>query len=273
LGEQVMLERRGVDGDMSKAAALIGDLDGKVDAIGLGGIDLYAYIGTRRYVLRDAAKLASHAKRTPVVCGAGLKTYVEGRMIAKLEPRFHWADKRVLITSAVDRYGMAQAFAKAGADVAIGDMIFALGLPLGIRNLRIFQGLAGVLLPIMFRLPFAWLYPTGDKQDNVPIPSERFARFYHEADVIAGDWHYIRRYMPPRLANKIIVTNTTTAENLDDLKKRGVAAVITTTPRVNGRSLPTNLLEAALASVRGFPLAESDYAALAEQLEPDVQLT
>lgn len=273
LGEHVQLERRGVGGELSQAAALISDLDGKVDAIGLGGIDLYAYIGTRRYVLRDAAKLASHAKQTPVVCGAGLKTFVEGRMIARLDQRFHWADKRVLITSAVDRYGMAQAFADAGADVTIGDVVFALGLPLGICDLRVFRGLAGVLLPVMFRLPFAWLYPTGDKQEAVHVPPARFARFYQQADVIAGDWHYIRRYLPPCLDGKIIVTNTTTAENLSDLQKRGVAAVITTTPRVNGRSLPTNLLEAALVAVRGWPLQESDYAALTGQLEPDVQMT
>jgi hypothetical protein len=167
---------------------------------------------------------------------------------------------------------MVHAFAAAGADVTIGDVVFALGLPLGIRSLQVFRGLAGVLLPVMFRLPFAWLYPTGDKQEDMHVPPARFARFYQQADVIAGDWHYIRRYMPARIDGKMIVTNTTTAENLSDLQKRGVAAVITTTPRVNGRSLPTNLLEAALVAVRGWPLQESDYAALTEQLEPDVQI-
>lgn len=272
LGEHVRLERRGVGGDLSQAAALISDLDGTVDAIGLGGIDLYAHIGTRRYVLQDAAKLAKCATQTPVVCGAGLKTFVEGRMIARLDTRFHWANKRVLMTSAVDRYGMARAFVDAGADVTIGDVIFALGLPLGIDNLRVFRGLASVLLPVAFRLPFAWLYPTGDKQDNSLEPPERFARFYQQADVIAGDWHYVRRYMPARLDGKIIVTNTTTTANLTDLRRRGVAAVITTTPRIDGRSLPTNLLEAALVAVRGFPLQARDYAALAGQLEPDVQM-
>jgi hypothetical protein len=272
LGEKVRLERRGVDGNLAKAAALIGELDGQVDAIGLGGIDLYAYIGTRRYVLQDAAKLARHAKQTPVVCGAGLKTFVEGQMIERLDARFQWANKRVLMTSAVDRYGMAQAFVAAGADVTLGDVIFVLGLPVGIGSLQVFRGVASILLPLAFRLPFAWLYPTGAKQDDVTAPPARFARFYQQADVIAGDWHYIRRYMPPRLDGKIIVTNTTTAANLTDLQARGVAAVITTTPRVNGRSLPTNLLEAALVAVRGFPLQEADYAALAGQLEPDVQI-
>ena len=37
LGEQVRIERIGTDGDMEKAALLFKELDGKVDAFGLGG--------------------------------------------------------------------------------------------------------------------------------------------------------------------------------------------------------------------------------------------
>ena len=37
LGETVSLERIGTDGDMEKAAQLYGELDGKVDAFGVGG--------------------------------------------------------------------------------------------------------------------------------------------------------------------------------------------------------------------------------------------
>ena len=54
LGERVCIERRGTDGDLGRAAQLIRELDGKVDAIGLGGMDLYIFAGGRRYVLRDA---------------------------------------------------------------------------------------------------------------------------------------------------------------------------------------------------------------------------
>ncbi len=41
LGEEIELRRVGTDGDLQKAHAMIAELDGKVDAIGLGGIDLY----------------------------------------------------------------------------------------------------------------------------------------------------------------------------------------------------------------------------------------
>ncbi len=40
LGERVRIERIGTDGDMKKAAALYTEMDGKVDAFGVGGADL-----------------------------------------------------------------------------------------------------------------------------------------------------------------------------------------------------------------------------------------
>jgi hypothetical protein len=39
-GETVSIERIGTDGDIAKATALFTELDGKVDALGVGGIDL-----------------------------------------------------------------------------------------------------------------------------------------------------------------------------------------------------------------------------------------
>ena len=38
-GDQVSIERIGTDGDMEKAAQLYKELDGKVDAFGVGGAD------------------------------------------------------------------------------------------------------------------------------------------------------------------------------------------------------------------------------------------
>ncbi|MEM7736756.1 MAG: quinate 5-dehydrogenase [Deinococcota bacterium] len=276
LGEQVKLERIGVNGDFAKAASLIQDLDGKVDAIGLGGIILHAYIDGRRYTIRDAAKLASHAPNTPVVCGAGLKTYLEAEVVRRLDDQFNWQGKRVLVTSAVDRYSMAEAFIAAGAQVTLGDLAFAVGIPIGIRNIMLFNNLAKAALPIAFRLPFQLLYPTGQQQSEAAPPAkklERFRKFYDQAEVIAGDWHYVRQYLPTDLTDKIIVTNTNTEQNLIDLQARGVSSVITTTPRLEGRSVAVNVLEAALAAVRGFPIQVADYKALASSLEPDVYIT
>lgn len=40
LGEKIRIERIGTDGDMEAAAQLFKELDGKVDAFGVGGADL-----------------------------------------------------------------------------------------------------------------------------------------------------------------------------------------------------------------------------------------
>jgi hypothetical protein len=50
---------------------------------------------------------------------------------------------------------------------------------------------------------------------------------------------------------KTVVTNTTTDENIELLKARGVKTVITTTPRYEGRSFGTNMMEAALTAFAG----------------------
>ena len=84
LGEKILIERRGTNGDIKKAIDLIKELDGKVDAFGMGGIDLYLVCAGRRYLLRDAKKILLAAENTPIVDGSGLKNTLERRIIAQL---------------------------------------------------------------------------------------------------------------------------------------------------------------------------------------------
>ena len=49
LGEEFIIERKGTDGDKKEACRLFTELDGKYDAFGIGGIDLYLYSGKNRY--------------------------------------------------------------------------------------------------------------------------------------------------------------------------------------------------------------------------------
>ena len=65
LGEPIIIERRGTDGDIKAAAKMLRELDGKVDAFGLGGIVLFIQAAGKRCFLRDALKLAQNAKQTP----------------------------------------------------------------------------------------------------------------------------------------------------------------------------------------------------------------
>ncbi|WP_026234172.1 hypothetical protein [Thermus oshimai] len=257
LGERVVLERRGTDGDMARAVALIRELDGKVDAIGLGGIDLYLWAGGRRYTIREALKLRQAAQRTPVVDGSGLKHTLERQAVRALSPLIDWKNTKVLLPSAVDRFGLAEALDEAGARVLYGDFIFALGLPIPLYRLSFLQKLAYLLLPLLTQLPFRLLYPTGKDQERV-VQDWR-GRYYLWADLVAGDWHYLRRHMPEDMRGKTVLTNTTTEEDVAFLRARGVARLITTTPRLGGRSFGTNVMEAMLVALAGRELTEAEY--------------
>ncbi|MBM3450685.1 MAG: quinate 5-dehydrogenase [Armatimonadetes bacterium] len=251
LGEDVALERIGTDGDKRRFAALIREHDGRADAIGLGGIDLFLQAGQRRHYLRDAVRLARHATRTPVVDGNGIKNAWEPHIVRDVLPVHlgrRLRDLRVLLVSAVDRYGMAKAFADGGARVVYGDLLYGLGLPVPLRSLRTVHLLAAILLPALSLAPIEWLYPTGSRQE---VTTPKFARFFLDAEVIAGDFHLIRRYMPDELAGRVVLTQTVTPTDLEQLRRRRVKSLITTGPVLNGRSFGTNVLEGLVVAFAG----------------------
>jgi hypothetical protein len=267
LGERFDITRTGTDGSIDRAMARLHELDGKVDTIGLGGIDVYLYAGTKRYALRDGIRLLESVKITPVVDGSGLKNTLERRAVRFVQEELGIAlrGRSVLMVSALDRFGMAQALVDAGADVLFGDFIFALDLDKPVRGLAEFEALAERYLPDACKLPFQFFYPTGKKQDRAPQP--KYPEYYAEADIIAGDFHFMRQFMPERLDGKIVLTNTLTARDVEELRARGVARLITTTPDFGGRSFGTNVVEAALLALlhkRWDEVTAADYETLIE---------
>jgi len=127
-------------------------------------------------------------------------------------------------------------------------------------------------MPLAGRLPFAWIYPTGEKQEE---RKPKHTDIFQWATVIAGDCHYIKRYMPDDMKGKVIVTNTTTPEDIELFRKVGVKYLITTTPVLEGRSFGTNMMESALIAISGKkrPLTDAEYSDLLAQLkfEPQIQ--
>src|SRR5690606_3482004 len=135
LGEKVIIERIGTDGSIDKAIEIIRRLDGKVDAFGMGGIDLYIACGRRRYTLRDAIPIAKAAQKTPIVDGSRLKGSLERRVIRYQDKhsKIDFQNKTVLMVCAMDRFGMAEALQETGCDLILGDLIFVLNLPIPLR--------------------------------------------------------------------------------------------------------------------------------------------
>lgn len=272
LNQEFCLERRGTNGDIDKAIELIKELDGKIDAFGMGGIDLYIWGGKRRYEFRQAKKIAEAAKKTPIVDGSGLKNTLERRVIQQIlasRPQMLHG-KKVLMVSAMDRFGMAEALLDAKCRAIYGDFIFALGLPIPFYKLEtLYNIVAPIVAPIVVQLPFKYIYPIGDKQEKC-YPDSRFGKYYQWADVIAGDFHMIKKYLPHSLPGKVILTNTVTRQDLDLLANVGIKQLVTTTPEIKGRSFGTNVMEAMIISLINKPLDEiqsEDYLELLEKME------
>lgn len=266
-GQKVRIRREGTDGDLAEMIRRYQELDGTVDAFGLGGMTFTLKANGKSYYIREAKKVERAITETPIVDGSGLKDSLERVAVRRLaeETGVDLSTKKVLMTAAVDRFGMTEAFREAGSPVTYGDLMFGLDVPLPIRTDRAFSIVAAVLLPVMVQMPFKILYPIGSDQEKDPKPA--LARHYEEHDIIAGDYIYVRKYMPRDMSGKWVVTNTTTAEDVEDLRSRGVELLVTTTPRLEGRSFGTNLMEAAMVAVKDADAAlttEGYLAALGE---------
>jgi hypothetical protein len=261
---------------MEAAALKYKELDGLVDAFGVGGADLGLLVDGKWYPLYSVRPMVRYVRKTPLVDGVGLKNTLENKSAAFLEARIpeylNRVGRRVFVVSGADRWGMSSSFLEAGYECAFGDLMFGLGIPLALRSARQLKTLAAILMPIAGRLPFTWIYPTGAKQEQ-RVP--RYEKYYRWASVVAGDCHYIKRHMPDDMKGKVVVTNTTTPEDQQLFRELGVKYLVTTTPVLEGRSFGTNLMEAALVAVsgKGRPLQRSEYAELLERLglEPQLQ--
>jgi len=276
LGEDVSIERIGTDGDMEVAALKYKELDGVVDAFGVGGADLGVMVEEKWYRLYSVEKMVRYIKKTPVVDGTGLKNTLEnkagGFVESKLGDYVKQRGKKVLVMTGVDRWGLAHSFVTAGYETTFGDLLFSLNIPIVLHTENQLKSFAGLLMPIAGRLPFEWIYPTGEKQEE---RKPKYPKYFQWATVIAGDCHYIKRYMPDDMQGKIVVTNTTTPEDVALFKKCGLKYLITTTPVLEGRSFGTNMMEAALIAIsgKGRALTSAEYNELLDKLgfEPQLQ--
>jgi len=276
-GEQFRIRREGTDGDMDRAVARFKELDGKIAAFGLGGIDLFLSAAGRDYHFRDAKRFREAVKVTPILDGTGLKGAVEADVVRFMREDLGLAleGKRVLVTSAVDRWGMTEGFYDAGCAVTAADLLYALGIDIMLRDRRTLERVVRLIAPIAVMLPFSWLYEAEADHETEVEAQSKHSTLYHDADIIAGDYKYVRKYMPHDMSGKWIVTNTTTAEDVEFCRSRGVELLITSTPRLEGRSFGTNVIEATMVALDGAQgrLAPARYMELLRGVgfTPDVQ--
>ncbi len=252
LGQRIEVRRIGTNGDVGRATALVRQHDGVVDVIGLGGLTPVFRVGAARYPHREAISIAAGARRTPVVDGGMLKASLERWAVQKAAElvRGIFNYRRILVTSGIERYEMALALAQFDGELRFADPIVHLGLsflppPRSIRQLEVY---AATTLPFLSLLPYRYLHPVALGQEG---HSDRAEALFRWADVIAGDFAYIRRFAPRDLRDKTIVTDDPAPDEIDDLAARGAQTLVTMTPPISDDRpfVSTDVLEAIVTAV------------------------
>lgn len=228
---------------MEKAANLLKQLDGRVDALGLGGANLFYHLGCRRYPFPAGQFLARQVKETPLVDGSGWKAYIDTQAVSQLS--FLPLNSKALVVSVLDRFWLAQSLEDAGFSVLAGDAAFGLRLPL-LLPLSTFKKLAYLTMPALCHLPLTYLYAPGSGTPQINRSLlDRCARI----KIIAGDWRFIRRFILPALKGKVIITSGTNVADRELLHRSGAAWLLTTTPLFAGINPAANAMEAALVAL------------------------
>ncbi len=249
IGDNVInICRMGFDGDLVIAKKMIEKLqDEEVDSIGLGGIDLLLFINNNYFVIKDAKILYDQSYRIPVVDGSITKRILEPVIVENLiKDGILKRDQKVLLVSSLDRFQTLLTFLNSGFNVLIGDLVFALKVDKILNNPKEIEEIAKILLSDVLNLPFNLIYPIGKEQEKDDEAILNIIKKY-DFDIVFGDFHYIRK-IQKLLKNKIVITNTLTDKNIEELKKIEVKLLISTGIYVEGRSFGANVTDSIFAA-------------------------
>jgi hypothetical protein len=254
-GKRFDIWREGCDNDKDRLIARLIEVnaDPQVAAVGLGGMDFFLDSADRQFWFREVRPLKQYVPDKPFVGGTGLKVAFEKNTAKHMIEEFGLdiAGKKVLCMCGLDRWGLACGFSEAGAQVSYGDLLWALGLPIMIRSKAVFVPVVRTIAPLAVQLPYKMLYDANADHTTQPTFNKTALREYRDADIIAGDYKFVMQHMTEDMEGKWVVTNTTTEKDIEFLRQKGIELVVTTTPRFEGRSFGTNLIEACLIAAEG----------------------
>jgi predicted amino acid dehydrogenase len=276
-GADFHIQRIGTDGDVERARKLVRQFDGEAAAIGLGEMSLLFQVGRCTYAHAEIQSIAKTAKATPVVDGTHLKNTLDRWSINQVASQqadlFRY--RRVLILSGVARYALAQVLSRFTDQIVFADPLIHFKTPITLRSLRQLDLYARWILPLICRAPYARHFPTA------PVPAATAARaegVFKASDVIVGDSAYLRYYAPSDLRRKVIVTNTLSSEEIEELQQRGAESVVTlsTLPGNVDSSVDSDVVEAMLTVLMDrcpTELTDDDYLQFASQWEYEPRIT
>jgi predicted amino acid dehydrogenase len=262
LGQEFHIRRFGADGDVSRAAALLGRYQGEADACGLGMVRDHAIVGTRQFVDRLTARLEQAVTRVPVTTGARLRTFVDEWAVRHVhnEEGGYFTNARVLFLSGIGNYRAASTLSEYTKNLRFADPITLDGVPALLGSLRALERYA----------VFSALRPRRRKPDAVASDLLPRLAWNRRAVRKAMKWaHFLvapyqeaEQYTAEELQRKVLITSSITDESLKRLGEKGVHVVIDRTPQLLDRVVGLNVIDAMiLASIEkpADQMSDDDY--------------
>ncbi len=249
LGQSVHIQRIGVDGDWQRVAALLRRYDGTVDAISLEHTPAVVQLGAHHYPHAALLALMAQARVTPVVDGRVLQATLERWAIKRTAERMPgiWRYRHVLLLRALQHYQLAHALSEYQVEFRCADPLISSGLP-GLplpRSLAQLESMAPLLLPLIRPRRLHRLPPVSHAH------RQRLQRLFHWADVVVGSFDLICDLAPADLRGRTLITDDPSPAEIDMLRQRGVATLLTMTPIMSQERpfLSTAALEAIITAV------------------------
>jgi predicted amino acid dehydrogenase len=265
IGHELEVRRMGCRGDPERARDLVAQHDGEVDAIGLDGAPFDVRLGTATRAHSHGRYVRAAANRTPVVDGAGIRDGLERWAVTladRREPGI-FSQKRVLMVPGFNHGGLASALSRHSPALRYADPVTHLGVPYlpGVGTRATLDRAAGPTVDRLSGFPWPRLYPAAHPPHRAVSPAP-----FEWADVLAGDVRTIRRFAPSRLDRKTVVVEWAAAPDVEDLRERGAAILVTLMPSLDGHDGLAGWsaagIEAMLVAVRAnrdLPLNEDTY--------------
>lgn len=265
LGQDIELHSIGCHGDVGLVEQMLAAHEGQVDAIALDGMPDVLELGAARVSHAAGSALAQRMQETPVVNGRTIRAGLErwGVILADRAQPGIFAQKHILMVPGLNHNGLAQALSRRSANIRYADPVIYFALPQfpGVGSPMTLDQAAGPTLEQLKDAPFRRINP----QPGDP-GTQRAADPFQWADVLAGDIGAIRRYAPQELKHKTIVVEHAAEADLEDLRQRGAAILVTMMPSLDGRDSlgqwPAAVIEAILVALRpavDAPLTEDTY--------------
>jgi predicted amino acid dehydrogenase len=254
LGQRVEVRHIGTNGNSAHAAMLARAYDGEVDVISLDIPAVAAHLRAACYTHPGVREIVEQTRKTPVVYGQVLRTTLERWAVLRASEALSvaWHTCRVLLPFGIESYQAASALEALQPRMRFADPLFHTGVPFvpPLRSRAQLEQYSATVLPALLLLPLRFMLGTPGTQGRA---SQRIRHLFKQADLIVGKCETIVRAAPPAMPGRIILTDDPSPAEIEDLRRRGVATLVTLTQPLCAQQpfLSAAVLEAIITAVNG----------------------